>query len=193
MALIDRIKEELTKMGYDAKNRAAIDWLIAKMRNLGSDATKAKVLRDPNRSVEQNSLGRLYFFAYNPKTKDKLPYYDMFPLVFPIEEYDNGFLGLNLHYLSFRDRATLLNQLSSYKNNNRWDHTTKLKMSYQTLQAASRLDIAKPCIKRYLYSNVRSKFIEVTADEWDIAIFLPVDNFVGASRQKVHRDSRKQI
>lgn len=193
MALIDKIKEELIKMGYDAKNRAAIDWLIAKMRNLGSDATKAKVLRDRNRSVEQNSLGRLYFFAYSPKTKDKLPYYDMFPLVFPIEEYDDGFLGLNLHYLSLRDRATLLNQLSSYKNNNRWDHTTKLKMSYQTLQAASRLDIAKPCIKRYLYSNVRSKFIEVTADEWDIAIFLPVDNFVGASRQKVHRDSRNQI
>ena len=29
--------------------------------------------------------GRLYMFQYDPKGADTLPYYDMFPLVFPFE------------------------------------------------------------------------------------------------------------
>lgn len=190
MALIDRIKEELGKSGYDAKNRQSVDWLLNKIKRVGSGATSGDILRDNNRRVGEPAAGRMFFFSYDPKTKDKLPYYDRFPLVLPIEQYDDGFLGLNLHYLSFKDRAILLNRLSSYKNNDRWDHTTKIRASYDLVSSASKLDMAKPCIKRYLYSHVRSKFIEITADEWDIAIFLPVDRFVGASRSKVHKESR---
>jgi hypothetical protein len=36
----------------------------------------------------------------------------------------------------------------------------------------------RPCIKRYLFAHVRSPFIEVTADEWDKAAQLTVENFV---------------
>jgi hypothetical protein len=87
----------------------------------------------------------------------------------------------------------LLNRLTDYRNNSRYDHTTRLKLSYRTIQAVSKMDIAKPCIKRYLFNHVRSRFIEVNADEWAIATFLPVENFVGASKSKVHRDSRGQF
>ena len=40
--------------------------------------------------------GNMYMFFYDPKTKDKLPYYDRFPLVFPFRKTENGFMGLNL-------------------------------------------------------------------------------------------------
>ena len=45
-------------------------------------------------------IGRLNMFLYDPKYKDKLPYYDVFPLVLPIQRYSDGFLGINFHYLT---------------------------------------------------------------------------------------------
>jgi hypothetical protein len=59
------------------------------------------------------------------------------------------------------------------------------------LNSAARFEAFKPCIKRYLLSHVRSGIIEVGIDDWEIALMLPVDNFEGASREKVYRDSRK--
>ena len=190
MAFLDDIKSDLYKKGASAQMRNASDWFVRKIRSAAQGATGNDLLRDPTRSAIDTVVGRMYFFAYDPKTKDKLPYYDTFPLIFIIDTYQDGFLGLNLHYLNIRDRAMLLNRLTEYRNNSRYDATTRLKLSYNTVSAVSRLDIAKPCIKKYLFNHVRSRFIEINADEWAIATFLPVENFVGASKSKVHRDSR---
>ena len=61
-------------------------------------------------------LGRMYFFVYNPKHKATLPYYDMFPLVLPVERYSDGFLGINFHYLAPKDRAFLLDEIKVFLN-----------------------------------------------------------------------------
>ena len=47
-------------------------------------------------------------FVYSPKLRNKLPYYDTFPLVLPLKNYNNGFLGLNFHYLPYALRLRLL-------------------------------------------------------------------------------------
>lgn len=190
MTLIDKIKQDLLKLGYNPKNREAVDWFISKIKNAASGVSKTSILSNRKRVADTTAMGKMYFFAYDPKHKKTLPYYDTFPLVFIIEEYDDGFLGLNLHYLNFRDRAILLNRLSAFKNNSRYDETTRLKVSYDMIAAASKLNMAKPCIKRYLFGHIRSRFIEIPADEWDMAIFMPVDNFVGATNKKVHKESR---
>jgi len=52
---------------------------------------------------------------------------------------------------------------------------------------------ATPCIKRYLFSQIQSRFLEITADEWDIAALLPMESFVGASTKKVHAESEGQF
>jgi hypothetical protein len=120
----------------------------------------------------------MYFFAYDPKMKKTLPMYDRFPLVFPIEPYNDGFLGLNLHYLSPGERAWLLNKLKDFRNNNKFNATTRLKLSYDLLASTKKLaSVSRPCVKRYLFSHVRSKFIEMTPEEWDKAIGLPVAQF----------------
>ena len=117
----------------------------------------------------------MYFFWYDPKHKDKLPVYDRFPLVFPIERYPDGFLGLNMHYLSFGERAALMDSLRKFRSNNKMDETTKLRVTYDLLSRTKRLSSAmRPCIKRYLFTQVRSQFVEITADEWDKALELPV-------------------
>lgn len=178
MDLLDRIKADLESKGYNPKNRTAIDWFISKIRKAASPVTKQDILRSKTRRVDNTAMGKMYFFSYDPKMKKTLPYYDTFPLIFIIEEYDDGFLGLNLHYLNFRDRAILLNRLSAFKNNSKYDETTKLKVSYDMIASASKLDMAKPAIKRYLFNHIRSRFIEIPASEWDMAIFMPVERFV---------------
>ena len=73
------------------------------------------------------------------------------------------------------------------------DETTKLRLSYAMLKQASRVYEKKPCIKKYLFKHIESRFLEIKADEWDIAAMLPVETFVGASTSRVWADSRKQF
>jgi hypothetical protein len=135
----------------------------------------------------------MYFYFYDPKTKDKLPYYDRFPLVLPIEQYDDGFLGLNLHYIHPRQRIVLLDKLSEFANNDKFDKTTKLRLTYDLLSRASKIYEVKPCIKRYLFNHVESRFLEINADEWDIAALLPMESFAKASTSKVYAESREKF
>jgi hypothetical protein len=134
----------------------------------------------------------MYFFFYDPKLKDSLPYYDKFPLVIPIERYSDGFLGLNLHYIHPKQRILLLDKLSDTLNNTKYNEKTKFRVNYDYLVAASTAFEAMPCIKRYLYTNITSRFLEIPADEWDIAALLPVQQFT-ASESKVYADSRKKF
>ena len=150
-------------------------------------------MADRDRLKGNSTIGKMYFYFYDPKTKDTLPYYDRFPLVIPIESYKDGFLGLNLHYIHPKQRLILLDKLSETATNKNFDSKTKLRVSYSYLASASKAFEATPCIKRYLYSHIQSRFLEITADEWDIAAMLPVETFVGATTSKVYADSRKKF
>ncbi len=189
--LLDRINQSLAKEGLNPRTVRARDWLRAKIKHL--NPSRRMLLADRNRLRDRSIIGRMYFFFYDPKTKDKLPYYDRFPLVIPIERYPDGFLGLNLHYIHPKQRIILLDKLSEFANNNKYDETTKLRLSYDLLKSTSKAFELQACIKRYLFSHVESRFMEITADEWDIACLLPMEAFEKASKHKVYSDSRKKF
>ena len=189
--LLDRIKESLAKEGYTPRSSAARQWLKAKVGELRP--TPAALMKDRERLKDKSIIGKMYFFFYDPKTKDSLPYYDRFPLVIPIERYSDGFLGLNLHYIHPKQRIILLDKLSDTATNRRFDEKTKLRLSYQYLSSASTAFQAMPCIKRYLFNHLTSRFLEIPADEWDIAALLPVEQFEKASTSKVYAESRKRF
>ena len=142
--------------------------------------------------LNEKSIGKMYMFVYDAKTKN-LPYFDAFPLIFPIEFYGESFLGINLHYLPPKTRALLMDALYTLINNQKYDQTTLLKMSYQILSKAGRFKWFKPCVKKYLFSQVGSPFIYISPDEWDFALMLPTENFQGASKQKVFKDSLSMV
>ena len=189
--LIDRIKQSLAKEGLSAGTNSARTWLRAKVKEL--NPTTRALMADRDRLKGNSTIGKMYFYFYDPKTKDTLPYYDRFPLVIPIESYKDGFLGLNLHYIHPKQRLILLDKLSETATNKNFDSKTKLRINYSYLATASKAFEATPCIKRYLYSHIQSRFLEITADEWDIAALLPVETFVGATTSKVYADSRKKF
>jgi hypothetical protein len=189
--LLDRIKSSLAKEGLTPRTNASRAWLRAKVKDL--KPTSSGLMRDKDRLKNTSMIGKMYFYFYDPKTKDSMPYYDRFPLVIPIERYNDGFLGLNLHYIHPKHRMILLDKLSDTISNDTYDEKTKLKINYRYLAAASRIFEANPCIKRYLFTQIESRFLEITADEWDIAAMLPVETFVGATTSKVYADSRKKF
>lgn len=189
--LMDRIKQSLVKQGLTPGTNAARTWLRSKVKDLAP--SKNALMKDRERLRDSSIVGKMYFYYYDPKTKDKLKYYDRFPLVIPIETYPDGFLGLNLHYIHPKHRLILLDKLSDTASNKNLDANTRLRISYDYLKRASKVFEATPCIKRYLFGHVESRFLEIGADEWDIAVLLPVESFVGAGTGKVYADSRKKF
>ena len=133
-------------------------------------------------------FGRMNMFIYAPKFAKKLPYYDTFPLVLPLERYSDGFLGINLHYLPIPLRIGLLDRLVDFSNNEKFDETTVLDLSYSTVKS---IRAVKPTIHKYLSGYVRSRFRRIDADEFTIATLLPVQRFKKASANEVWKESRE--
>jgi hypothetical protein len=159
------------------KEKEAVDWFRGKARTAAG--FRKNIVNNHERGRDSTVIGKMYFFVYDPKFKKTLPVYDKFPLVFPIERYGDGFLGLNLHYLSQPERQTLLNKLDDFKTNKRYDSMTRLRLSYDLLASTKKLNtLSRPCVKRYLFSHVRTKFVEVVSGEWENAIMLPVEFFI---------------
>ena len=148
---------------------------------------------DIDRLRSQPKIGHMYMFYYDAKHKETLPYFDRFPMIFPYKKVKGGFMGINLHYLPHILRAKLMDSLYDISSNDLYDETTKLRMSYNILSSASKYKWFKPCIKHYLTTQVRSRFLYVYPAEWDIALFLPLERFSGASKSKVWSDSKKLI
>lgn len=149
--------------------------------------------RGGERLTSRPLVGHMYMFYYDAKHKDTLPYFDRFPLIFPYKKVKGGFMGINLHYLPLQFRAKLMDGLYDITTNNRYDESTKLRISYDLLSGAAKFKYFKPCVKHYLTGQVRSRFLYVYPSEWDIALFMPLERFQGASKATVFKDSRKII
>jgi len=162
-----------------------------------SNIERNKIMREEQASlvpmINTRSIGRMYMFYYDPKGKDILPYYDKFPLVFPFKIAPDGFYGLNLHYIAPMLRAKLMDAFYDIINNDKYDITTKIKLNYQILNASSKYKYYKPCVKRYLTTHVKSKFLYVDPTKWDAALFLPTEKFSGSSKKNVWLESSKMI
>ena len=170
----------------------ARNWLRQKAAEVRSVNPKATITQGPvltNRII----TGEMYLFAYDPKTKDDLPYYDRFPLVFPFRKVTGGFYGINMHYLPPLLRAKLMDALYDTINNDKMDETTRLRINYRILQSAAKFRFFEPCVKHYLNNHVKSRFLQVDPTQWDVALFLPLERFAKASKLKVYADSKKKI
>jgi hypothetical protein len=177
-SLFDKVSKDLRLAGMNPRTSEARSWLISKIQNLRMPANRSNLLNDAKRISPKAFVGRMYFYHYDPKFKDILPVWDKFPLVIPMEMYDDGFLALNLHYLDPYTRLALLDRLHDFINNNKYDDTTRFRLSYALLSKSKRYNMIQPCIKRYLFTHIMSSLIYVEPNNWDTAIFLPFQKMV---------------
>jgi len=145
------------------------DWYKKQVQSMTTPG--ARSLISQGKATIAPKYGVMNLFGYDPKLKATLPYYDRFPLIFPIDFAKGGFYGINFHYLPPGARVNFLRQLSRFASDKNFDRKTR----YNIGELSGRY--YKKTIKHYLYSQVRTSFLNITAEEMAIAIFLPVARF----------------
>ena len=148
-----------------------------------------KASQDSAVQTSKPKIGNLYTYLYDPKTKDKLPYYDIVPLVIPVQYTNNGFYGLNFHYLSLVERNKLLNIILPFSQKS---ETSKKKSSYAKLVSLAS-GLWSPCCKRYLWSHIRTKFVNIPQEDWYEIIKMPVISFQKANTKDVYRQTKRMM
>tara|TARA_E500000178_G_scaffold347903_1_gene402037 strand:+ start:5574 stop:6194 length:621 start_codon:yes stop_codon:yes gene_type:complete len=183
-----------------ARTAGAREWYRKQATlSLGKKITEDELVGNTDKGRNKTRLqgdsvyGSMYFFRYDPKHKQTLPYYDTFPCIFPINKVKGGILGLNMHYLPPKMRAQLMDALYKQISDKNYDENTTLNINYKILNSAASLKFFAPCVKMYLAKHVKSKFVRINSSEWDTALFLPVQSFQKAGQSQVWSDSRKAI
>jgi hypothetical protein len=125
----------------------------------------------------------MYFAVYDPIHKDKLPYYDEFPILLPWDTWEqNGhryLISINLHFLPPKLRFLAVQALLKVRTEKRYRASTRLKINWQILQGLSKSKHFEHCVRIYRVDHFRSKFIKVPPKAWELAIFLPVARIKG--------------
>tara|TARA_B100001250_G_scaffold12784_1_gene11118 strand:- start:2063 stop:2749 length:687 start_codon:yes stop_codon:yes gene_type:complete len=98
--------------------------------------------------------GHMYLFEYKAQSK-YLPYWDKFPLVYCIKSDPREFFGANLHYMTPKKRILAVRDLMK-----------------------GRINLPKACFHKYLKSNIDGLLLDLSSEEWDTAILLPIEDFV---------------
>jgi hypothetical protein len=143
-------------------------------------------------------MGRMYMFTYEPKMYETLPYYDRFPIIFALESHNDGILGINLHYLPHVQRAFLMDNLYDLRTDTKMNEQTRLLTSYKFLKRTAKYRYFRPCIKKYLDTRVTSRFMQIDPNEWEVALFLPLERFKTGrgrpiQRRTVWQDTRNKL
>lgn len=184
MSLTDFTKSILGDIKHSTvsrNSRRSMQWLVNKLQSsIGGSVTQA------SRPI----VGKMYLYAYDAKTKDTLPYWDVNPLIIAISPAPRGFFGLNFHYLPSRDRNYLLEQLVPFQKLVSSKDVSKIKISYAKLVGLTN-SVWKHAFKRYLFSQMVTRMIEIPTEEWQHVIDLPLAHFKGATQTKVWADRKK--
>jgi hypothetical protein len=191
-SIFAKIQKQAEREGIVPYTKKSREWFFQRLRTM-RNVTEKKILNDDALDRRPKPLvGRMFMFQYEAKYANSLPYYDKFPLILMVEGAKGGFYGLNLHYLRPRDRAIFFDGLTEFLNNEKMNRTTRFRLSYGLLKSASQHRAFAPCFKRYLLDNMKSVAVEIPPKEWEIALFLPTENFVGnKTKEGIWRESKR--
>ena len=139
-----------------------------------------QIISDPIRSRQRLFDGMLYFFFYNePEYKTTLPFYDTFPLVLMLGRKKDTFFGVNFHYIPPRRRLSMFLQLQKWRTRNR------IILPYGTMKKDKRWKIFKSCFRRYKIGKIQGNLINIPAEDWPVAINLPVERFKKSGKRAI--------
>jgi len=195
-SLLERLESE-TPSELRERSLESLRFFQQRVRNLKITAEgfyKQSDLQKAKRLLE----GRMYTFFYDAKTKNKLPYWDRFPLVILLELRQDGFMGLNLHYIPPRYRVRLLYELYKYVVFDEdamaeEEMRMRIKMTYKLIDGISKLKMYKPCFKRYLTTQIEGRALEITPNYWDTMAMLPLAQWQKENARTVYSESIRKI
>lgn len=197
------LPEEKRAMFWFKNYADELDWWQAKYTKLTYDRLAKQTFTKQIVGPTMAYPGFFYFFMYDAKLKQTLPYWDKFPFVLVLHVQKDRFLGLNFHYLDYSHRARFFDALYRYregrtptKSEDRSmvrDIRMRMRVTYAILKYTTKYKAFKPCIKCYLKSHIKSPLMKVGAKEWDVALFLPVERFQKETKTAVWAESNRKI
>ena len=201
---IDYLKEEsfFQKAHREAKKQDIIGrspearaWYHDYAANYGTSFSYTNMLKEGGRRASKPMRGNMIFFSYRPD--DVTTTYDLYPLIFVLNKSTDYFDGINFHYLTPKMRALTLGNMFTYLSNLDFDLSTQLNFKSFTNAVGNnkKFKFAKASLRRYNYSNIQSKIINVHPLDWELAIMTGTEKFFNdkgsrATSQKVWKETR---
>jgi len=179
---------------------------VKRLRELAEqerDARPQSILAGANRT-KRLLPGRMYMFKYMPKMKDKLPYYDMFPvgIVMNVRPDKGYFSMLNFHYLPYELRAELMDAIYPFV---LFDNVQAKeigqsirarlnvqRINFEFMQKRMNMRGFLPCWKRYDYRQVVGQYLYVPPIGWDTIMMLPIHRIRKSGINRVWMDSMQE-
>lgn len=195
-SLVGTFKQQVGNQKVSAQK--AVNWYKSQIETVAGVSGNKIMASDKSRLTPINRItphqtGRMMMYFYDPKHKETLPFYDMFPLCIPFKFHNDGFTGLNLHYLPLTMRAKLLDGLYYHYKNKQLDEKRKLNLSYKLLNSSTHIRYFKPCIHRYLNNHIRSNVYQVDPEEWELMLSLPTERFMKNHKEEVWRQMKSKL
>ena len=187
----------------------SIRWYRQKVQELLPKPQVRRMIREGYKTQKvtvRPNFGMMNLFYYRPKGAAKLPYYDVFPLVIPMgRRLNDGFVGINFHYLSVPQRWLLLERLSMFQVPSELDAFDTEEGGGDVMalfwSKIRRKRGVKPIVRRYLTKHIQSRFLKIELSEMLIALAIPMERFYtgkwgGKKRylaEKVYRQTRREM
>lgn len=130
------------------------------------------------------SSGSLYTFEYEAEAPGgDHGMYDRFPMVFFFNSYKSKegkwiLLGLNVHYLTPMQRAHLYKGIMTLKNTKGISERTRLRLEWEAITTVAGNKIAEQAIHAYRADRFASQVVEVSPQDWIVAVFLRSERWV---------------
>lgn len=180
--LVAQFKEWNKKYAHSYLSKQALNWFkrhadaFVKKR----EATWSKVT--PLGEVTTRPMvGKLYMYKYDPKHKETLPLYDIMPIVLITKMNEDGWTGINFHYMPTIARLKIMAGLYDIQSNTVWTEKKKINVSWSTAsaigQAVGKHEILSQSVKQYLANHVASPLVAISPKHWSMIIFLPFQRF----------------
>ncbi len=87
--IVNQRPEEIETRSIDS-----LQWFQTNVRDIRR--TPSSLMKENQNFVTRFELGKMYMFMYEAKRKDKLKYYDYFPVTICLKRYATGFKGMQL-------------------------------------------------------------------------------------------------
>jgi len=178
--ITSRFEDYKAKKGIDVMSREALNWFYNYANRLVKTSSFSRTL-SAGQVTTRPIPGKFYLYQYDPKTKEKMPYYDTMPLVLVTDVTEDGWYGINFHYMPPAARLRIMEGLYSTIKNKAVNDNLKIKINWQKAKsiakAASSNQFLQHSIKRYLSNYIASPLIELSPEYWALCVFLPLSRF----------------
>ena len=187
-------------------SHGAAEWFVAAIKDgqmiVPEDDALLEAVIDNARSRKASKSyltlpGRMFAFMYSPRTRAKLEYYDFTPLIITLGIHNDNVLAINLHYLDIDLRMELLDKLlrisqSKYGEKMPPKGVGYFRTDYSMLRSIKYV-LGLPCVRSYDPMRMIGNPVLIPSNEWGNATALPFENFLKATNEKIHLETRIKV